>query len=527
MEEGPVCKKHKKPIILICKTPKCNAELLCLNCITTTHNGHQVGDIDDFVREIIGNSKETLGKIAKMCRDDERKQLIKWLNGKKREIEAEYEEMIVQLTKVIIEKRNIHLQEIEQFLTLLQANINPQIVKTSKELINEGNNIITQSTLKKYGEVQRISQNITNIMKELEPKMKEELKDDKSKLRAKIEEKISQQEKEIEEFSGKFFVQFKGLKGRKEGDPQIQMENYEAIVEVKEVIRSKQEFKKESKKVYWLCKDRMYIYDVRGKSLLPQTITFNGVKKNIPVDSRYIEEGGNIYLCGGYEATTTSLNRAYICKEKGEFMEISPMQAPREQHTLVSIYPHYIYAIGGCDRGKRIYLSSCEVLDLRSQSWSHAPQLLKPKCRVGGCSFDNRYIYIFGGWYNGYPEADIDFLDTSLSASWGTISLTQQNVIGAISNVASAQIGTHNIIIYGGIKGGSFILDKSFILDLNTMKITHHYAKLKESVYFNNNNNPVIYGDKLYNIGGNKQDIHIFDLKSLEFDIIPENIWKK
>ena len=60
------------------------------------------------------------------------------------------ENMIVQVSKFIIVKRNIHLKEIEQYLKSLKSNINPELVQISKELIKECRNIITQNTMKKY-----------------------------------------------------------------------------------------------------------------------------------------------------------------------------------------------------------------------------------------------------------------------------------------------------------------------------------------------------------------------------------------
>ena len=117
--------------------------------------------------------------------------------------------MIVQISKLIIAKRNIHLKEIEQYLKSLKSNINPELIKISKELINEGRNIITQNTKKKYAEFQRIAQNITKMRDELEQKMQQELKSDKSKLRAEIEGKIVQNEKEFEDFRKSFLAQFK------------------------------------------------------------------------------------------------------------------------------------------------------------------------------------------------------------------------------------------------------------------------------------------------------------------------------
>ena len=480
--------------------------------------------------ELISSSKETLSKVAKTCKGEERKQLIKWLQGKKREIEAEYENMIVQISKFIIAKRNIHLKEIEQYLKSLKSNINPELIKISKELINEGRNIISQNNKKKYAEFQRIAQNITKMRDELEQKMQHELKSDKSKLRAEIEVKIAEKEKESDEFWKLFLVQFKGGKNGKKAP---EMKNLEVIEEFKgkqitSAIHKSKKLPKETGNnnyLHLLENKTLYIYNIREEKCIQRRITLNGVKKDIPRESRYIEQGGNIYLVGGNEVSTT-LKSTYIShKKNGEFEEISPMKAPRAEHTLVSLYPHYIYAIGGLDYyGKGTYLSSCEVLDVRSQSWSDAPQLLKTRSDMGGCSFNNAYIYIFGGWCKGKYVGDIEFLDCSRNTSWTPIStLLQHNLFRGICSVACAQIDSHNIIIYGGFNDCS--QDKSFIFDLNTMKIRELKTKLKNEEEFYNNN-PVIYEEKLYNIG-DKQDIHIFDIKSLEFDIIQKNIWKK
>ena len=121
---------------------------------------------------------------------------------------------------------------------------------------------------------------------------------------------------------------------------------------------------------------------------------------------------------------------------------------------------------------------------------------------------------------------DIELLDSSFNISWISISTQlQHNLFRGICQVACAQIDSHNIIIYGGYVSGGDSQDKSFIFDLNTMKIRELKTKLKNEEQFYNNN-PVIYEEKLYNIWYN-QNIHIFDIKSLEFDIILKNIWKK
>ena len=384
--------------------------------------------------------------------------------------------------------------------------------------------------MKKYAEFQRIAQNITKMRDELEQKMQQELKSDKSKLRAEIEGKIVQNEKEFEEFRKSFLAQFKAEKDAKKVP---EMKKQEVIEEFKgkqvtsAIHKSKKSLKEAGNNNYLhlLENKTLYMYNIREEKCIKIPITLNGVKKDIPKGSRYIELGGDIYLVGGIEYSTSVKNTYISYKKNGEFEEISPMKAPRYSHTLVSLYPHYIYAIGGYDWEKHTHLSSCEVLDVRSESWSDAPQLLKPKRYIGGCSFNNAYIYIFGGYGNGGQVGDIEFLDCSLNTSWTSISTQlQHNLFPEICNVACAQIDSHNIIIYGGyVSGGS--QDKSFIFDLNTMKIRELKTKLKNKEVFYNNN-PVIYEDKLYNIGDN-QNIHIFDIKSLEFDIIQKNIWKK
>ena len=283
-------------VVLICKTTKCKGELLCYRCITTTHEGHKYEEIENYVGELISSSKETLSKVAKTCKGEERKQLIKWLQGKKREIEAEYENMIVQISKFIISKRNIHLKEIEQNLKFLKSNINPELIKISKELINEDRNIISQNNQKKYAEFQRIVQNITKMRDELEQKMQQELKSDKSKLRAEIEGKIVQNEKEFEEFRKSFLAQFKVEKNAKKVP---EMKKLEVIEEFKgkqvtsAIHKSKKSPEEAGSNNYLnlLHNKTLYIYDIRKKKCLKRPFSLNGVKK-VPEYSRYIEIGG-------------------------------------------------------------------------------------------------------------------------------------------------------------------------------------------------------------------------------------------
>ena len=247
-EKAPLCKQHKRDVVLICKTPKCKGELLCARCITTTHKGHDYEDIGNFVGELINSSKKTLSKVAKTCKGEERKQLIKWLQGKKREIEAEYENMIFQVSKFIIVMRNIHLKEIEQYLKSLKSNINPKLIQISKELIKEGRNIITQNTKKKYSDFQRIAQNITKMRAELDKKMQQELKNDKLKLRAEIEGKIVQNEKEFEEYRKLFLAQFKVEKDEKKAPEMKKLEVIEEFKgkQVTSAIHKSKKFPKEA-----------------------------------------------------------------------------------------------------------------------------------------------------------------------------------------------------------------------------------------------------------------------------------------
>ena len=266
--------------------------------------------------DLISSSKETL-----TCKGEERKQLIKWLQGKKREIEAEYENMIVQVSKFIIVKRNIHLKEIEQYLKSLKSNIDPELIKISKKLLNEGKNIISQNNKKKYAEFQRIAQNITKMRDELEQKMQQELKSDKSKLRAEIEGKIVQNEKEFEEFRKSFLAQFISEKDAKKVP---EMKKQEVIEEFKgkQVTSAIHKSKKSPKEtgnnnyLHLLENKTLYMYNIREEKCIKIPITLNGVKKDIPSCSRYIELQGNIYLVGGHEDYPTTLKNTYISYKK-------------------------------------------------------------------------------------------------------------------------------------------------------------------------------------------------------------------
>ena len=212
-----MCKIHKKGIILICKHPECNYELLCQKCISSnTHKDHDFGDIEDIMRDEISKSKEVLGKVANTCKtyknskNNERIYIyIRELERKKREQELKYENLIIQITKLITKKKNQHLGEFQYYLSLLQINVpSPQLLNMSLELGKQSKIMIKHFGIHNFQEIMLAAQNISLIRGKLEHKINSLLENNGSKFIAEIETKIDLKDKEFEDFC----VQFPDLK---------------------------------------------------------------------------------------------------------------------------------------------------------------------------------------------------------------------------------------------------------------------------------------------------------------------------
>ena len=113
---------------------------------------------------------------------------------------------------------------------------------------------------------------------------------------------------------------------------------------------------------------------------------------NIPLFSRSIAiENGDIYLTGG-QYKPYYLKACFLFDEGSNTLEKrADMILPRGDHSLIYL-AGCIYAIGSYTNNK-----TCERYSVMKNRWTMIAPMNVGRAGAGLCSFDNKYIYAFGG----------------------------------------------------------------------------------------------------------------------------------
>ena len=241
-----------------------------------------------------------------------------------------------------------------------------------------------------------------------------------------------------------------------------------------------------------------------------------------------------IYYAGGGKAANKSepekffstvmcitINFPDIC----ESTVLPNMNHGRADHSLVIVNGTTLFVVGGRNSDKE--MNSCERLVLGKDKWEDCASLNERKLWVTVCPIQNRYLYAFGGAYNGNSsESDmIEFLDTNNTSakSWTKITLVAgQDIWNKAVFVGACELSEGNILLFGGaLKGDQFTATYSF--DIKTLKITKRKPLVEKDAFYRTK--PAIIENKLLIVGTTGGDMHIYDTKTEEWSLIKKAIW--
>ena len=108
---------------------------------------------------------------------------------------------------------------------------------------------------------------------------------------------------------------------------------------------------------------------------------------------------GKIYVTGGYSSSYYPLNTLYMYNPQTDsWIQKASMNTARYEHGAV-VLNGKIYVFGGVNidiYGYPVYLSSGEVYDPATNTWSSIADMPIPLARMGATT-DGRYIYAIGG----------------------------------------------------------------------------------------------------------------------------------
>ena len=540
----PICINHKQEIVLFCKNPACEYKLVCLMCAETIHKSHELCQISSFIQEEIENSKIILSRVGKSIgnirilrikNESILNEIIINLENKKVDIEHSFNQLLIEVSKQIMDKKHKYLNDIQQFISLLKSSsCTYNLFKGCKELLKEGKNIIKQFNLKDYEKIPGIKTELIRIRNYLESELNSEIKNDQSKLISEIESKITLNDEEFKQFCQHFPVNYysnKNIESTQLIQPEIRIKEKEISEEYNKIaIKAIQE----SNFLYLLEREYLNICNLSNGKGSKIRIKFNMKNRGKPTNSECIHINSQIYLSGGWE-NYLSLNTTYmyeISTNNGNFIEKGRLNKARYWHSLVVLKNIYIFGIGGeCENG---VLSECEIYNVKADMWDNIYPLNRPKHRVAGCAFGDRWIYTFGGCNNKEGAVgDVELLDAgadnciSSLPHWEIISVNL-DVFKPIYWAACIQIDNDHILIFGGQgqekETRAFrYREESYIFQASIQAISAGVKMAKPEKFYNQV--PIIYKRKVYIIGSKGNDIHFYDIHSNKFRMIPKKQW--
>ena len=169
------------------------------------------------------------------------------------------------------------------------------------------------------------------------------------------------------------------------------------------------------------------------------------------ISPEMIEVQGRIYCIGDKKGMMRETFSISI--ESLELRKQADMKRAKSQCHLVHLSP-YIYSIGGLFNGK--VGGYCEKYHRAKDSWGVMPYLNTPKFVVGGCVFQNRYIYIFGGSVKGGKDCmgGVEKLDChNERVGWQVLTLPGDADWTPRYWVAAVHVPNMGILVFGGYSG--------------------------------------------------------------------------
>jgi len=138
---------------------------------------------------------------------------------------------------------------------------------------------------------------------------------------------------------------------------------------------------------------------------------------------------------------------------QGNFFYRARMHRPKYGHGLVYIGNGSIYSIAGYDTSSEEgYTTKCERFIIKEDRWVEIKDCLHAVSHPGVCTFDNRYIYKFGGFMNEEGEM-LDSIERYHIERdiWTEIKVSQNSGPVEVSSKSCAlQINDQEIMILGG-----------------------------------------------------------------------------
>ena len=197
------------------------------------------------------------------------------------------------------------------------------------------------------------------------------------------------------------------------------------------------------------------IYQIREKKFETRGVDFSPC---LPTFSRWcITQDGEVYLTGGVQKQKDSdeqkiLRTCYMYSDKGkDLIKKKSMFHRRADHSTL-YHSGFIYAVGSFSNINQeiVFSRKCEKYDVAADEWVKIAPMSKPRSGVGLCSFNENFIFAFGGRDSFNNRLDIIEVYDIKNDFWRNLDFVDRSPWNHGAYLCMAiQINKNDILIFG------------------------------------------------------------------------------
>jgi len=196
---------------------------------------------------------------------------------------------------------------------------------------------------------------------------------------------------------------------------------------------------------WWLI-----LFNIRKKSF----ITLKLENEMLESDCESVLSSDGLYCSGGMEKynhikTSKKTNKVYFNTKSALAVSLAVMKDSRRKHAFIGVNGNMLCALGGY-KTKNDILSSCEVYNIKKNTWQVIESMNYARACAAACSFQERVVFIFGEAKNNSGISLIiesrDF--SKVKEPWTVVSYTTDSSQIDPEKLWCTQINTDEIIIF-------------------------------------------------------------------------------
>jgi hypothetical protein len=203
--------------------------------------------------------------------------------------------------------------------------------------------------------------------------------------------------------------------------------------------------------------------------------------------------GYSIYLVGGLDneknasnkTVEVALNFGKLPPKEENVQEYgchctvkAPMNTARFFHGITT-FNHKIMVVAGLTVQEKP-VPSCELFDVDANAWKEVNPLPTAMGFVAVTSFDNRFVYAFGGGHSQVPVCASVYKYAISDDKWEEVSLDENQGWNGSAGSLLKQLDKDTILLFGG-EGKTEPLRDSFFFDVNK-KALRKAARMKQDI---------------------------------------------